>query len=112
MLHDFFHGFHFVDADRLLLDVQKIADEDGFSFLVNESGEFLEFIVIAFSASLLQRGNGFGIPCMAHTIATPMELTDIWKEGTIVGCCFSLCFVDATACSMLMECFCVLRNFL
>ena len=80
VLHDVLDGFHLVDADGVLLPTHEVADEDRCLFLIDESGELLELLVIPRAGSELQGGDGFWVPGVLDAVLAPVELSEVGQE--------------------------------
>ena len=87
MLDDFLHRFYLVNTDGCFLPSEEVTDEDGRLFLIDQTGVFLEFLVVPGSCSQLQRSNGIGIPGMSDAVFSPVKLSEIGQEGCVGGVC-------------------------
>ena len=81
MADDVFHRFHPVDVNRVTLEAEEVAQEDGAVLLVRQAGEFLELLVAARAGGQLERGDGFRVPGMALAVLAVGEQPDVREQA-------------------------------
>ncbi len=98
VLYNLLHRFHLIYRDRILAEVEEVADEDRLRLLVYEFGIFLIECIVALAGSELQGGDGLRVPCVLDTVLAVVELTHAGQEVELLGGESLIVQTDGVAC--------------
>ena len=85
MFNNVLDGFYLVDWYRILFEIEEVADEDRFFFLVDKLRELFVFSVIASACGKLKCSDGFGVPGVAYAVFAPVELSEVGQEVELLA---------------------------
>ncbi len=86
VLDDVLDRFHLIYIYGVALEVEEVAEEDGFRLVVDQRLVFLEQVVVARARGQLQRSDGLRVPGMLDAVVAPMELSEVgqWNVAALL----------------------------
>ena len=94
VLHNIVHRLHLLQGDRVTLEAEEVAQEDGTLLLVHQRRELLEFDIASQTCGQLELADGLRIPGVTLAVLAVGELPDVGQQTALFFVGNKACIVE------------------